>query len=253
MKRLALALMACLALAAPRTASAAIELITNGSFSAGLAGWTVFDQPGGSGTWDASTVGSPTPMSGYPTSALGVGGATPSGGYAVTDQGGPGAHALEQTFFVPVVASSVVLKFDMFVNDQSGLGPIVNPAGLDFTASPNQHGRVDILSVGSPPLDTGMGVLLNVFTGNDPLPNPNPFTRYMVDITSLVGGGGSFTLRFAEVDNQLFFHMGIDNVSVWCEPRDGGVGDVPEPMTLAVWSTLATLGGVVAWRKSLAK
>jgi hypothetical protein len=251
MKRVALALITCLALAAPRSASAAIELIANGDFSSALAGWTVFDQPGGDGTWFDSVVGSATPISGFPTSALGVGGATPLGGYAVTDQGGPGAHALEQSFLVPGVASSVILTFDLFANDQSGAGPIVDPAGLDFTAMANQHARVDLLSAGSSPLDTTLGVLLNVFTGNDPAGgNPNPFTRYAVDITSIVGAGGLFDLRFAEVDNQLFFHLGVDNVSVLYTPRDGGTGDVPEPMTLAVWSTLATLGAAVAWRKS---
>jgi hypothetical protein len=252
MKRLTLFGAFCLALTTSNVASAAIELLANGDFSAGLAGWTVFDQPGGDGTWDPSIVGTPTPMTGFPTSALGVVGATPAGGYAVTDQGGPGAHALEQSFFVPGVASSVILTFDMFVNDQSGLGPIVNPAGLDYTASPNQHGRVDILSAGSLPLDTGMDVLANLYTGVDAGAIPNPFTRYTIDITGIVGAGGLFDLRFAEVDNQLFFHMGVDNVSILFTPRDG-VDEVPEPMTLAVWSTLATLGGVVAWRKSRAK
>jgi hypothetical protein len=249
MKRVGIILIACLALALPRNASAAIELIANGDFSAALAGWTVFDQPGGDGTWFDSVVGASSPTSGFPTSALGVGGATPLGGYAVTDQGGPGAHALEQSFFVPGVASSVILTFDMFANDQSGSGPVVDPAGLDFTAMANQHARVDILSAGSAPLDTGAGVLLNLFTGNDPAgSNPNPFTRYIVDITAIVGAGGLYDLRFAEVDNLLFFQMGVDNVSVLYTPRDDGA--VPEPMTLAVWSTLATLGAAVAWRKS---
>lgn len=253
MKRLTLLGTLCFALAASNVASAAIELISNGDFSAGLAGWTVFDQPGGSGTWDASTVGLPTPITGYATSVLGVGGATPSGGYAVTDQSGPGAHGLEQSFFVPGVASSVILTFDMFVNDQSGLGPIIHPAGLDYTASPNQHGRVDILTAGSLPLATGLDVLAVLYSGVDAGSNPNPFTRYVIDITSVVGGGGLFDLRFAEVDNQLFFHMGVDNVSILYTPRDGGVDDVPEPMALAAWSTLATLGGAVAWRKSRKK
>lgn len=248
MKRVALALIACLALAVPRSASAAIELIANGDFSSALASWTVSNQLGSDGTWFDSIVGSATPTSGFPTSALGVGGATPLGGYAVTDQGGPGAHALEQSFFVPGVASSVILTFDMFANDQSGAGPVVDPAGLDFTVMANQHARVDILTDGSSPLDTGAGVLLNLFTGSDPAgSNPNPFTRYVVDITAIVGAGGLFDLRFAEVDNLRFFHMGVDNVSVLYTPRDDGA--VPEPMTLAVWSTLATLGAAVAWRK----
>jgi hypothetical protein len=250
MKCLPLLAALCLALVPCHYASAAIELVANGDFSAGLAGWTVFDQAGGSGSWFASTVGSATPISMFATSAVGVGGALPAGGYAVTDQGGPGAHGLEQSFIVPGVAASVILTFDMFANDQSGVGPVIDPAGLDFTAARNQHARVDILSAGSAALDAGLGVLLNAYLGSDPFAsNPNPFTRYVVDITAIVGAGGVFDLRFAEVDNQLFFHQGVDNVSIIFTPADGSDA-VPEPMTLAVWTALASLGGVVAYRAS---
>jgi hypothetical protein len=89
-------------------------------------------------------------------------------------------------------------------------------------------------------------VLLAVYSGNDPFAfNPNAFTRYVVDITSIVGGGGTFDLRFAEVNNQLWMHQGIDNVSI----KFTGIADNPEPMTLAMWSALAGVGGVVAYRK----
>jgi hypothetical protein len=241
MRRLLLSAVVTIAFVSrPSSVDGAIQLITNGDFSAGLAGWTVFDQAGSfvPGGWFSSTVGTATPVSAFPTSAVNGAGATAAGGYAVTDQGGAGTHALIQSFLVPSPALSVILSFDMFVNDQSGAGPVVDPAGLDFTVAANQHGRVDILVFGSPPLDTGAGVLGNFYTGNDPFgSNPNPFTHYSFDITGIVGAGGTFDLRFAEVDNLLFFNMGVDNVSVMFEPVNGGA--VPEPLSLMVWMALA--------------
>ena len=63
--------------------------------------------------------------------------------YAVTDQAGPGTQALIQAFTVPGPSPAVRLSFSMFVNDYDS-GPQVNAAGLDYTAVPNQHARVDI-------------------------------------------------------------------------------------------------------------
>ncbi|REK19467.1 MAG: hypothetical protein DWQ37_01325 [Planctomycetota bacterium] len=200
----------------------AIELILNGGFETGnFAGWTVTDQLGGSGSWFVDDDGV-TPLSGMTS----VGPA--SGQYfAISDQSGPGAHVLEQLFFVPGPAQSVILSFDMFVNDFDN-GPIVNPAGLDYTASPNQHARVDILMPAASPFDTGAGVLANYYLGVDPQPlNPNPYTPYSFDITALVGAGGPFKLRFAEVDTAFFLNQGVDNVSIQFRP-------IPEPSAVVL-------------------
>jgi hypothetical protein len=43
-----------------------------------------------------------------------------------------------------------------------------------------------------------------------------------------VGGGGTFQIRFGEVDNQLFFQQGVDNVSISTPTA------VPEPTSLAL-------------------
>ena len=216
MRKVALAVL--LVAAAARTEAVPVQLITNGGFESGLAGWTVFDQVGGVGSFYLSSALA-TPVSGLPT----VGAANGSS-YAVSDQTGPGAHALYQAFTV-APSLSVTLSFAMFVNDQSGLGPIINPAGLDFLAVPNQHARVDILNSVANPLGTGASVLANYYLGIDTGPNPHLYTNYLFDITPLVGGGGTFYLRFAEVDNQLFFNQGVDDVSVLAEP-------VPEPASL---------------------
>ncbi|MDX2179324.1 MAG: PEP-CTERM sorting domain-containing protein [Bryobacteraceae bacterium] len=215
----------------PRSATGA-ELLVNGDFEAGLAGWTVTDLLGGSGSWFSSAA-APTPLSGFAT----VG---PSAGllYAVTDQTGPGTHSLTQSFLVPAGSTAVVLSFDMFVNDQSGEGPIIDPAGLDHAAGfPNQHARVDLLTGVAGAFDTGGGVVANFYLGVDAGANPHLYTAYVFDISALVVPGGTYQIRFAEVDTQFFFHQGVDNVSVVAS-------GIPEPSTGVLF--LSGLAGAVA-------
>jgi hypothetical protein len=194
-----------------------MELLTNGGFESGsFLGWTVTDRPGSEGSFFLDDADGSTPVTGLPT-------AGPAAGsfYAVSDQLAPGTHSLSQLFTVPAGATSVTLSFDLFVTDW-GFGASVHPGGLDHTLEPNQHGRVDILGSGVNAFDTTGGVLSNFYLGVDPFAIPNPFTPYLFDITGLVGGGGSYVLRFAEVDNQFFLNMGVDNASI--------VADVPDPV-----------------------
>src|SRR5207302_9584443 len=106
-----------------------------------------------------------------------------------------------------------------------------------------QHARVDILTAGASAFTTSAGVLQNFYLGTDAGANPHAYTSWSFDITSLVGAGGTFQLRFGEVDNQLFLNMGIDNVSIVSNPAG-----VPEPVSFA----LAALGviGLVTFRRS---
>ena len=236
-------IMALSVLAAGKTAAAPIELVVNGGFEAGLVGWMFGSQATGDPNGFATIgAGITAPLSGTAT----VG---PFAGlqYAISDQGGPGAHFLTQTVNIPVGVTSATLSFQMFVNDQSGVGPIIDPTGLDFTTggtnNPNQHGRVDLM-VGGTGVGLGLGgVLANLFIGNDPAAtNPNPYTFYSFNILPIVAGGGALDIRFAEVDNQFFFNMGIDNVSLIVD-----TADVPEPSTLALLSL--SLAGLAFTRR----
>lgn len=221
----------------------ALELLTNNGFEGGLPGWTIFNQAGSSGTFIV-TNSTALPWSSPYTSTVG-----PAAGswYAVSDGNFNGAQALYQNFTVPGPAISVFLDFDMFVNNWGSVF-VVDPAGLDYNAgiSPppstwNQHARVDILAAGSNPLSTTTGLLANYYLGAPTVigspPQPYPYTHYHFDITSLVGGGaGTYTLRFANVENFYFLNLGVDNVSVDFQP-------VPLPSAfLLLGSGLLSLG-----------
>jgi len=206
----------------PRRASAS-ELLTNGNFETGsFAGWLVTNQSGGTGSFSISTPGAITPISSHTTAP------NPGGGsfYAVSDQTGPGAHALTQSFVVPA-ASLVTVSFDMFINNYDG-NPTTN--GLDYTVTPTENGRVDILTGSAGALSTSpLDIVTNLIPQSGPTTGlPLPYTHYSFDITSSVGGGGVYQIRFAEADNQSYFNVGVDNVSVTRADA------VPEATTLAI-------------------
>jgi hypothetical protein len=207
--------------------AAPIELVTNGDFETGnFTGWTVTDLAGGVGSWFISVPGAITPQSGFATANNPGGG----GSYAVTDQTGPGTHSLTQTIVVPA-SSSVTLSFDYFVNDQSGAGPL--GTALDHNIFPTQFATGDILAAAANPFDTGAGVVSNFLFGVGGLPPlPHAWATLVLDITPFVGAGGTFQLRFAESDNQGFFHFGVDNISVLASA-------VPEPGTLSLFGLAA--------------
>lgn len=221
--KLSLFCLALLLVAVPASATLT-ELITNGGFEAGGVGWAAVDLAGSSGTW--SLTGDPiSPLSDFATAGPASGGV-----YAISDQTNPSTSVLFQTFVVSGAATSVILNFDMFMNNRSP-ATVIDPIGLDHTGPPNQHGRVDIMFAGFPFFDTGAFVVEDLVIGSDPVGIVNPYTHYVFDLTTLatVHGGGLFAIRFAVSDNLGVFNMGVDNVSII-----ETVADVPEPATMTL-------------------
>jgi hypothetical protein len=184
--------------------------VANGGFeSNGGAGttiftsWTVADQPGGTGSWYVQT-GTASPLNAFLVAAP-----TEGSFAAMTDQPGPGSHILYQNIAVP--ATGGTLTFDIFIQT---FAPFANPSPetLDFTVSPNQHARVDIMTTASAVTDVGAGVLQNVFLTNPGDPLTSGYNTISVPLAPFAGQ--TVRLRFAEVDNQLFFNAGIDNVQL---------------------------------------
>jgi hypothetical protein len=215
--------------------ASATNIFVNGGFETGdLTGWTASAEAGSGGSFSVQS-GTPLPLSGEPT----VG---PSSGnfYAVTDQRGEGAYALTQSFTVDP-GSTVTLSFDLFANNYAGIATV---GPLDYTVGPVEFATVDLLTGTANPFSTAPAdVLENFYSGSDAGTNPNPYTSYSFDISSVVAAGGTFQLRFGEADNQNFFNLGIDNVIV----------DVaaPEPSTFFMFGL--ALVGLTAWRRKASR
>ncbi len=185
-------------LALASSASAA-ELLVNGDFEAGtFASWTAFTQAGSNGQIFPNNIaaGGVLPNSGGLSS-----GSSAGLWCASVDQGGPGAYTLSQNFTVSPAAVSVFISFDMFHRDSSGAAP-VNSGVLDYTVATTQWARVDILD--------SVGAVLATYSDI----GSQPWTNYSADITALVTPGQTYTFRYAHVDNQNFYHTGLDNASV---------------------------------------
>lgn len=203
------------------TASPAVELITNGGFeTGGFDGWTVNTRRTGMG--DGSFFVAPN--SGAAATRSGIGTAiNPTGGmfFAISDQANPGESALSQSFTVPAAAAAVTLTFDWFLNDLSGFNPAVHPSGLDNSAGgtqePNQHARIDILAAGAGAFSTAPADIVRSILAPVPAPGAgvNPWIASgPVDLTAALAPGGTYQIRFAEVDNLDFLNLGVDNVSI---------------------------------------
>ena len=183
----------------------ATEQLVNGGFETGnFANWTQTDQVNGSGSFFVQSYGSTTPLSGFPTPTQAGGGTY----FAVTDQGGPGSHTISQAFNA-IVGGAFTLSFNGYGRDQSGVGPVGE--GTDFNANPNQHFEVNF---------NGSQVYYGILTSG--------WLNYTFDVGSLIVNGAN-TVSFTEVDNQSFFNVGLDNISL-----DSPTGSVPEPSTWAM-------------------
>ena len=219
--------------------AARADLITNGGFESGFSGWTHVNEAG-------SFPGSDWFIQSGTTSPLGVFTVPAPPGpthAAMTDQGGEGAHALLQTFMVPIDSLSVMLSFDLFRGNRAGV--YFDPNSLDFNTNPNQQARVDILTVGAGAFDLGAAVVDNVFqTKPGDTTVDLAYLHYTFNITSAVTPGQSYQLRFAETDNQNFFELGVDNVSIATTS-----GAVPEPPLVFLPATLLGIVVLIGLRR----
>ena len=199
------------------------NLLSNGNFDTGdLTGWNVVNSGAG-----AFTVynGPGAPFSGAPIPL------PPSGPYAsLADQGGPGSHILYQDVTLPNDGEAIFLSFLLYYNNQASVW--LDDGSLSEINNPNQQLRIDIMDPNAPVDDVGAGVLLNILkpTGNDEF----VFGYAPVGADLSAFAGQTVRLRFAEVDNQFFFQVAVDDVVI-SHPQD-----VPatQPATL----TLLVLG-----------
>ena len=136
-----------------------------------------------------------------------------------------------------------MLSFDLFRGNRAGV--YFAPNSLDFNTVPNQQARVDILTAGAGAFDLGAAVVDNVFqtTPGSTAVDPS-YLHYSFDITHAVIAGQTYQLRFAETDNQNFFQLGVDNVSI---PTTSAA--VPEPSAVFLPATFLALVALARLRR----
>lgn len=194
------------------------QQIVNGGFEAGtLAGWNVANQ--GSGNFYLAT--GCTPLNCFTTN-----GPRSGGFYAVTDQSGPGAHEIWQSFTITGAVTNAVFNFSIAALNQAGT--TFNFGDLNSGSSPNQHLRVDLFSGVYSPFSTAS--LQNFFVGSQTELGGTTYVDYSFDVTSLLNAPGTYTVRFAEVDNQLYHNFSVDDVSLVTT-------STPEPASMTLLAT----------------
>lgn len=237
MQKVLFALVLSAALAAPALSA---ELLINGNFETGtFAGWTNATLPSSRGNRSIDAPGTNTPLGNLPTAANPLGGSF----YAVSSQTGPGGYAMSQAFTLAANTGSAQLSFQMF-NRNTNTNTTINPAGITLLSGTNQHARVDILTAVASAFSTLPGdIVASLFLGADPGTGVQPWKNYSFDLLGLgLTAGGSYQLRFAQVDNVGFFNQGVDNVSITTTA-------VPEPASWALMITGFGLVGAAARRR----
>ncbi|MGR9105876.1 MAG: PKD domain-containing protein [Gammaproteobacteria bacterium] len=199
----------------PAVGIQAVGEVVNGGFEDGsLSGWGVVGN--NFGQWYAYS-GTSSPLTGRAIAA------PPEGLYAATtDQVGAGVRILYQDITVPATGT-YYLEFQLYYKNFAA--GFFTPASLvAFGGFPNQQYRVDLISPGAPirsvdPSD----VLLNIFQTQVGDPNQIGPTPYSVSLAAFAGQ--TVRLRFAEVDNVLFFLASVDDVKlVLNEPPTADAG-----------------------------
>jgi hypothetical protein len=223
------------------TCAAAAPLIVNGGFESGFTGWTRVNAPGSEGTFAIQTgTTSPVNAAAVPSPPQGL-------SAAMSDAQGPGAHVLYQDFVVPLLLSSAVLEFDLFIGNRADAFYTPSTPTLAFgTPTLNQQARVDILRGGTDPFSVASAdVLLNVFQTQPGNPLVSGYTTINMDLTALLLAnlGQTLRLRFAETDNVFTFQLGVDDVNLETAPT------IPEPTTLLLVGSALTGLGVRRWRR----
>lgn len=206
-----------------------VDLITNGDFETGdFSGWSTAKTLGSAGDFfivPITPVGTTSPLNGFAVPGNATGGSFA----AMSEQTGPNAVALTQVFTVPSDTVKLELSFTNFIDDYSGLSP-VGPAfpgapgqlGPDLNetfSGSNQFVLFDILVAGADPLATLPGDVVTTVTNPFPAPafpaGANPWLDSGVfDLTAALAPGGTYVLRFGEVDNSGNLLAGLDNVSL---------------------------------------
>ena len=208
--------------------------------------------------WQTLVEGSAIPVSiesGTVTTEAGTINPSPDGSYMVfTSQSGPGRSFLWQEFTPRIWQvtdpnpNAFNIYFDIAINNGATAYYTPDPMSLDYTGDPNQQARIDILKPGASITTVDPNdIIVELFQTQPGDPLTQDWQRVTKDVTSEMAAyvDQTLTLRLVQVDNQLFFNLALDNVSVGNRaPYDDGSSiPVPALPPMALWllSGLLTL------------
>jgi hypothetical protein len=188
----------------------AAKKLKNGGFESGdFNGWTVdnLDSPSDN-TWYVYS-GTTTPQEDDQISA------PPQGEFAAITDGGAATRILYRTLRL-AKNKKHTLKMRVYYDNQNGA--FFTPESLDWAGTPNQQYRIDVLRRRAPidSLDDS-DILKEVFATEVGDPASLAPTRIGAKLTKFAGK--KVKLRLAEVDNQFFFHAGVDGVKLKSKPK----------------------------------
>jgi len=191
------------------TPAAVASAITNGGFETGdLTGWTTFEaNTVGDGLFRAAAGGSVLPLSGAIAPPASEGDTL-----AISDMAAAGLRVLYQDITIPADAT---LSFDLWWNNAAGFW--VNPGNMFPNPFPNQHARIDLISLDAPLNTTNPAdIALALVTLDDGRTESEGWESFSFDLADLAGQ--TLRLRIAEVDNQAPLYIAADNFSLIPSP-----------------------------------
>jgi hypothetical protein len=180
--------------------------VTNGGFETGtFTGWNRVNQEGGSGSWFVYSTNT-SPLSNHPIAV------PPQGNFAATsDQNSSGTQVLYKNIRLQS-GQRHTLSFILYYRNFN-TGGFFTPNTLDFTATPNQQYRIDVLRSNANPFSVSQNAILK------PLFRTNvgaPLTRgpHLRTFNLTQFAGKTVRLRFAAVESEFFLLASVDRVRV---------------------------------------
>ncbi len=218
--------------------SGAYAQITNPGFESGnLSGWNAVV----SGASNPVTVTSGETV----TSAGTIPPSLSDNFFAFTSQTSPGSTFLTQEFTVQPGTNRIF--FDIAINNDAGDFFTPDPISFDFSGAANQQARFDILAPGAS-FDTEdpADIIATGFQTQPGDPLSSDWQRFDIDVSAELAPfvGQTVTLRFVQVDNQSFFNLAIDNLSVGDAPPPDAGGEAESIPVMPHWLLLLLVLGI---------
>lgn len=199
--------------------------------------------------WQTLVEGAAKPVSiesGTVTTAAGTINPSPDGSFMVfTSQDAEGRSFLWQEFTptnIPVLNPyNYNVYFDIAINNRADDYYTPVPMSLEYASTtPNQQARIDILKPGASITTVDPNdIVVELFQTHPGDPLIQDWQRVTKDVSSEIAPyvGQALILRLVQVDNQLYFNLALDNVSVGYTPPYGDVEPTPVPTfpSIAVW------------------